>query len=106
MATQHEQERAAVNSAVLKLQRNGWRVLAVNDGEEIERIDQSLSATKQRHEAVNGADATEFARICFKNSNSDRAELVIIWGNTAECVVSDIGASSEAVLEQVEEVLK
>ena len=102
MATQHEQERAAVNSAVLKLQRNGWRVLAVNDGEDIERIDQGVSTTKQRHQAVDAADATEFARICFENSNSDKAELVIIWGNTAECVVSDIGASSEAVLKQVE----
>jgi hypothetical protein len=105
MATQHEQERAAVNSAVLKLQRNGWRVLAVNDGEEIEHIDQGVSTTKQRHQAVDAADATEFARICFKNSNNDKAELVIIWGNTAECVVSDIGASSEAVLEQVEALI-
>jgi len=106
MNKQHEQERAAVNSAVLKLQRNGWRVLAVNDGEEIERIDQGLSATKQRHEAVDAADATDFAKMYLKNSNSDRAELFIVWGNTAECVISDITASSDAVLGQVEEVLK
>ena len=94
-----------MNSAVLKLQRNGWRVLAVNDGEEIERIDQGLSATKQRHEAVNAADATDFAKMYLKNSNNDRAELFIVWGNDPECVISDITASSEAVLEQVEELI-
>jgi hypothetical protein len=105
MATQHEQERAAVNSAVLKLQRNGWQVLAVDDGEDIERIDQGLSATKQRHQAVDAADATDWSTIHLKNSSKESASLFIVWGNTAECVISDISASSEAVLEQVEELI-
>ncbi len=105
MNKQHEQERAAVNSAVLKLQRNGWRVLAVDDGEEIERIDQGLSATKQRHQAVDAADATDWSTIHLRNSSKERASLFIVWGNTAECVVSDITASSEAVLKQVEELI-
>jgi len=105
MATQHEQERAAGNLAVLKLQRKGWQVLAVDDGEGMEDIDQDLSTTKQRHEAVKAADATDFAKVYLKNSNSDRAELFIVWGNTAEYVISDITASSEAVLEQVEELV-
>ena len=95
-----------MNSAVLKLQKNGWRVLAVDDGEEIEPIDQDLSATKQRHEAIDAADATDWSTIHLKNSSKEKASLFIVWGNTAECVVSDITASSEAVLEQVEEVLK
>ena len=105
MNKQHEQERAAVNSAVLKLQRNGWRVLAVDDGEEIERIDQGLSTTKQRHQAVDAADATEWSTIHLKSSSKESASLFIVWGNTAECVISDITASSEAVLKQVEELV-
>ena len=105
MNKQHEQERAAVNSAVLKLQRNGWRVLAVDDGEDIERIDQGLSATKQRHQAVDAADATDWSTIYLKNSNKDKASLFIVWGNDPECVISDISASSEAVLEQVEALI-
>ena len=105
MATQHEQERAAVNSAVLKLQRNGWQVLAIDDGEEMEHISEEQSETKQRHQAVEAADATEFSTIHFDNINGDQLGLVIVWGNTAECVISDITASSEAVLEQVEELV-
>ena len=105
MNKQHEQERAALNLTVLKLQRNGWQVLAVDDGEEMEDIDQGLSTTKQRKAAVNAADATDLAKIYLKNSNSDRVELFIVWGNTAEYVVSDITASSETVLEQVEELI-
>jgi hypothetical protein len=106
MNKQHEQERAAVNSAVLKLQKNGWRVLAVDDGEDIERIDQGLSATKQRHQAVDAADATDWSTIHLKNSSKERASLFIVWGNDPEYVISDITASSDAVLGQVEEVLK
>ena len=105
MATQHEQERAAVNSAVLKLQRNGWQVLAVDDGEEMEHISEEQSELKQRHQAVDAADATEFSTIHFDNINGDQLGLVIVWGNTAECVISDITASSGAVLEQVEELV-
>ena len=95
-----------MNSAVLKLQRNGWQVLAVNDGEDIERIDQGLSATKQRHQAVEAADATEFSTIHFDNINGDQLGLLIVWGNDPEYVISDITANSDAVLGQVEEVLK
>jgi hypothetical protein len=106
MATQHEQERAAVNSAVLKLQRNGWQVLAVDDGEEMEQISEEQSELKQRHQAVEAADATEFSTIHFDNINGDQLGLFIVWGNDPEYVISDITANSDAVLAQVEEVLK
>ena len=94
-----------MNSAVLKLQKNGWRVLAVDDGEDLERIDQGLSATKQRHQAVDAADATDWSTIHLKNSSKESASLFIVWGNDPQYVISDITASSVAVMRQVEALI-
>ena len=105
MATQHEQERAAVNSALFKLQNNGWTIQSVDDGENVSVGYTTMGKTKQRHEAINEADSVDWATIFLHNDRDDRLGLSIIWGNTAECVISDITASSEAVLEQVEELI-
>lgn len=105
MATQHEQERAAVNSALFKLQSNGWIIQSVDDGENVSVGYTTMNKTKQRREAIDEADSVDWATIFLHNDRDDRLGLSIIWGNTAECVISDITASSEAVLKQVEELI-
>ena len=105
MATQHEQERAAVNSALFKLQNNGWTIQSVDDGESVSVGYTTMNKTKQRREAIDEADSVDWATIFLHNDRDDRLGLFIVWGNTAECVISDITASSEAVLKQVEELV-
>jgi hypothetical protein len=105
MATQHEQERAAVNSALFKLQNNGWTIQSVDDGESVSVGYTTMGKTKQRREAIDEADSVDWATIFLHNDRDDRLGLFIVWGNTAECVISDVTASSEAVLKQVEELV-
>jgi hypothetical protein len=102
MATQHEQERAAVNSALFKLQNKGWTIQSVDDGESVSVGYTAMGKTRQRYEAINEADSVDWATIFLHNDRDDRLGLSIIWGNTAEGVIADVTASSEAVLEQVE----
>ena len=94
-----------MNSAVLKLQRNGWQVLAVVNGEKMEHISEEQSELKQRRQAVDAADVTDLSIIHFGNINGDQLGLCIVWGLDADCVVANVTASSEAVLEQVEELI-
>ena len=105
MATQHEQERAAVNSALFKLQNKGWIIQSVDDGESVSVGYTMMGKTKQRREAIDEADSVDWATIFLQNDRDDHLGLSVIWGNTAECVISDITASSEAVLKQVEELI-
>ena len=105
MNKQHEQERAAVNSALFKLQNNGWTIQSVDDGENVSVGYTTMGKTKQRHEAINEADSVDWATIFLHNDRDDRLGLFIVWGNEPECVISDITASSEAVLKQVEELV-
>ncbi len=94
-----------MNSALFKLQNNGWIIQSVDDGENVSVGYTTMGKTKQRREAIDEADSVEWATIFLHNDRDDRLGLSIIWGNTAECVISDITASSEAVLKQVEELV-
>ena len=94
-----------MNSALFKLQNNGWTIHSVDDGENVSVGYTTMGKTKQRREAINEADSVDWATIFLYNDRDDRLGLSIIWGNTAECVISDITASSEAVLEKVEELI-
>ena len=94
-----------MNSALFKLQNNGWIIQSVDDGESVSVGYTTMNKTKQRREAIDEADSVDWATIFLHNDRDDRLGLSIIWGNTAECVVSDITASSEAVLKQVEELI-
>lgn len=95
-----------MNSALFKLQNNGWIIQSVDDGYSVSIGYTTMGKTKQRREAIDEADSVDWATIFLHNDMDDRLGLLIVWGNDPECVISDITASSDAVLKQVEEVIK
>ena len=99
-------ETMAVNSALFRLQANGWRVISVNDGEEITNIRQASSQLRARREAVEAAHAVGIASITVApiGNDADDVSLLIVWGNGAEEVFADF-CGPAALVERVEKVL-
>ena len=87
-------EAQALNSALFTLQQNGWRVDAVDDGEDCTNIDPKCSKLQARRQAIEAADAVEAARIGLRRADDsmESIDLTIIWGNGAECIVADYHA--------------
>lgn len=90
-------EAQALNSALFTLQQNGWRVNAVYDGEDLTSVRRAPSKLQARRQAVEAADAVEFAAIILGrvDNPTDTLRLYIIWGNGPECIVSDYHASKD-----------
>ena len=87
-------EAQALNSALFTLQQNGWRVDAVDDGEDCTNIDPKSSKLQARREAIEAADAVEICRIVLYRADSpmDGIDITVIWGNGPECIVADYHA--------------
>lgn len=88
-------EAQALNSALFTLQQNGWRVAAVLNTEDCTKIDPNSSKLQARRQAIEAADAVEFARIGLRRADDSQEalDLTIIWGNGAECIVADYHAA-------------
>lgn len=99
-------ETMAVNSALFRLQANGWRIISVNDGEEIIDIRQASSQLRARREAVEAAHAVDVASISLSpvGNAADWVTLLVVWGNGAEDVLSDVCGPS-CLVDQALEVL-
>lgn len=84
-------EAQALNSALFTLQQNGWRVDAVDDGEECTNIDPNCSKLQARRQAIEAADAVEICRIVLYRADSfmPGIDITVVWGNGPECVVAD-----------------
>ena len=106
MANFNNPEVQALNSALFKLQQNGWNICEVYDGSETHKITLAQSNLRIRQKAIGFADDVDAAAIgirCEANPNNT-AELSIIWGNGADCVIADICSWTE-VLEELEEII-
>ena len=106
MANLNNPETQALNSALFKLQQNGWNVCEVYDGEETHKITLDQSNLRIRQKAIDLADDVDAAAIgirCEANPNNT-AELSIVWGNGADCIIADICSWTE-VLEELEEII-
>ena len=88
-------EAQALNSALFTLQQNGWRVDAVLNTEDCTKIDPKFSKLQARRQAIDVADAVELAFIGLRRADDPEEALVltVIWGNGAECIVSDFNAA-------------
>ena len=105
-AQQINAETMAVNSALFRLQANGWRIISVNDGEEITNIRQASSQLRARRQAVEAAHAVDVASISVSpvENDADDVSLLIVWGNGAEDVLADFHGPA-GLVDQVEKVL-
>ena len=105
-AQQINAETMAVNSALFRLQSNGWRIEYVNDGEEITSVRRASSQLRARREAVEAAYAVDVARISLDrlDNPTETMSLLIVWGNGVECVVADYSCSRDW-MEELERIL-
>ena len=105
-AQQINAETMAVNSALFRLQANGWRIVSVNDGEEIINLRRASSQLRARREAVKAAHAVDVASITVApiGNRADDVSLLIVWGNGAEDVLADFHGPAYLV-DEVEKVL-
>ena len=106
MANLNSPEVQALNSALFKLQKNGWNIDQVHDGEERHRITIDQSNLKIRQKALDLADGVDVASIGIfrEDMPHNTAELSIVWGNGADCIIADICSWTE-VLEELEEII-
>ena len=106
MANLNNPEAQALNSALFKLQKNGWNIDEVHDGEELHRITIDQSNLKIRQKALDLADGVEIASIgIFRETlPHESASLSIVWGNGAECIIADIHGWTET-LEELEDII-
>lgn len=106
MANFNSPEVQALNSALFKLQQNGWNIDQVHDGEELHKITIDQSNLKIRHKALDLADGVDVASIGIFREDlpHESASLSIIWGNGADCIIADICSWSET-LEELEEII-
>lgn len=105
-AQQINAETMAVNSALFRLQADGWRVISVNDGEEIISISEASSQLRARRKAVEAAYAVDVASITVApiGNDADGVSLLVVWRNGAEDVLADFCGPS-ALVDRVEKVL-
>ena len=106
MANLNNPETQALNSALFKLQKNGWNIDQVHDGEELHKITIDQSNLKIRQKALDLADGVDIASIGIFREDlpHESASLSIIWGNGADCIIADICSWSET-LEELEEII-
>ena len=90
-------EAQALNSALFTLQQNGWRVEAVDDGEDLTSVRRAPSKLQARRQAIEAADAVEFAAIHLDrvDNPTETMTLTIVWGNGPEYIVADYRASRD-----------
>ena len=106
MANFNSPEVQALNSALFKLQKNGWNIDQVHDGEELHKITIDQSNLKIRQKALDLADGVDIASIGIFREDlpHESASLSIIWENGADCIIADICSWSET-LEELEEII-
>ena len=94
-----------VMSLLNHLQKDGLRLLAVNDGcEGWFQIDTSLSSLGQRQFAAEVITSVDYSHVVVGDGNAT-ATLFVVLGNQPEELVADIASKSDWLMDKVDDVV-